>query len=80
MGNKINILEVLTRISQVTQDINVGAQLFNTMAEKYEGKEITFEDVVGDIMPEIAKNLVVWKKYTNEKGDAFIDRIVKIVT
>jgi hypothetical protein len=80
MKQKVNVLEVLSKISQVTADINVGAQLFNRLAEKYEGKEIRFEDIVGDIMPEIAKELVVWKKYTNEKGDAFIDRIVNLMT
>jgi hypothetical protein len=52
--------------------------LFERLAAKYEGKEIRFDDIVGDIMPEIAKELVVWKKYTNDKGSAFIDRIIQL--
>jgi myo-inositol catabolism protein IolC len=79
MAKKINILEILTKVSQVTQDINTGATLFNELAEKYKGKEITYEDVINDILPQIALQLDAWKKYTNENGDKFIDTVIGII-
>lgn len=79
MAHKVNVLEVISKISQVVTDINTGAQLFNDLAAKYEGKVITYSDVIHDIMPQIARELPAWKKYTNDKGDKFIDIIIGIL-
>ena len=73
---KINFLDVVTQIGQITTDLNTLSTSLNNLATQYKDTPITKELVINVILPEIAKDLPLIEHYTGTEGDAFIEKII----